>query len=76
MKAGVVEKDIKFIDYIYLMIITQYIIRSRLHSAKILKQCKIALSPYDDKRFLFPSSTHTDKRMNVDSEQILNRECM
>ena len=86
IKAGVVKKAIEFNDYIdCLQNIrtqnrTQYVIRSRLHNVETSKHCKIALSPYDKKRFLLPRSTDTlawnryrireaeDKRMYVDSE--------
>ena len=59
---------------------TQYMIRSRLHNVETVKQFKIALSPYDDKRFLLSQSTDTlawghykiqeikDVRMDVDRE--------
>lgn len=91
VKAGVVKKEIEFSDYIDCLqnvktqSRTQYVIRSRLHNVETLKQCKIALSPYDDKRFLLPDSTDTlawgdyrireleDKRMDVDREKIVTR---
>ena len=34
-------------------------IRSRLHNVETVKQSKIALSPYDDKRYLLKDSTDT-----------------
>ena len=37
----------------------QYMIRSRLHKVQTVQQTKIALSPYDDKRFLIKDSTAT-----------------
>ncbi|XP_043478219.1 uncharacterized protein LOC122508763 [Leptopilina heterotoma] len=65
VKAVVVKKDIDFDDYVYclqnvkIQSRTQYCIRSNLHNVQTLKQTKIALSPFDDKRFLLANSTDT-----------------
>ncbi|XP_043471972.1 uncharacterized protein LOC122504790 [Leptopilina heterotoma] len=65
VKAGVVKKNIDFDDYVYclrnvkIQSRTQYCIRSKLHNVQTLKQTKIALSPYDDKRYLLANSTDT-----------------
>ncbi|XP_043482540.1 uncharacterized protein LOC122511404 [Leptopilina heterotoma] len=65
VKAGVVKKNIDFDDYVYclrnikMQSRTQYSIRSNLHKVQTLKQTKIALSPYDDKRYLIEKSTDT-----------------
>ncbi|XP_051176794.1 uncharacterized protein LOC127291636 [Leptopilina boulardi] len=48
VKSSVVKKTITFDDYI-----------SKLHNVYTLKESKIALSPYDDKRFLLANSTDT-----------------
>ncbi|XP_051176668.1 uncharacterized protein LOC127291526 [Leptopilina boulardi] len=56
VKAGVVKKNIVFDDYVYclqnieIQSRIQYSIRSKLQNVQTLKQTKIALSPYDDKR--------------------------
>ncbi|XP_043468586.1 uncharacterized protein LOC122502540 [Leptopilina heterotoma] len=65
VKAEVVKKNIDFDDYVYclrnikMQSRTQYSIRSNLHKVQTLKQTKIALSPYDDKRYLIEKSTDT-----------------
>ncbi|XP_043478168.1 uncharacterized protein LOC122508718 [Leptopilina heterotoma] len=65
VKAGVVKKDINFDDYVYclqnvkIQSRTQYSIRSNLHKVQTLKQTKVALSPYDDKRLLLKNNTDT-----------------
>ncbi|XP_051159162.1 uncharacterized protein LOC127280298 [Leptopilina boulardi] len=65
VKSAVVKKTITFDDYTYclrnvkMQSRTQYCIRSKLHNVQTLKQTKIALSPYDDKRFLLSNSTDT-----------------
>ena len=38
---------------------SQYLIRSKLHKLQTVKQNKIALSPYDDKRYLQANTTDT-----------------
>ena len=86
IRAGIVDKTIGFDDYVECLkneqsqSRTQYMIRSRLHNVETVKQFKIALSPYDDKRFLLPQSTDTlawghykiqeikDVNMDVDRE--------
>ncbi|XP_051168414.1 uncharacterized protein LOC127286143 [Leptopilina boulardi] len=65
VKSAVVKKTITFDDYTYclrnikMQSRIQYCIRSKLHNVQTLKQTKIALSPYDDKRFLLSNSTDT-----------------
>ncbi|XP_043477531.1 uncharacterized protein LOC122508319 [Leptopilina heterotoma] len=65
VKYVVVKKNINFDDYVYclqnveMQRRTQYSIRSKLHKVQTLKQTKIALSPYDDKRYLLSNSTDT-----------------
>ncbi|XP_051157441.1 uncharacterized protein LOC127279246 [Leptopilina boulardi] len=65
VKAGVVKKSISFDDYVYclrnvnMQSRTQYTIRSKLHKVQTVKQTKIALSPFDDKRYLLSNSTDT-----------------
>ncbi|XP_051165698.1 uncharacterized protein LOC127284345 [Leptopilina boulardi] len=65
VKSAVVKKTITFDDYTYclrnvkMQSRTQYCIRSKLYNVQTLKQTKIALSPYDDKRFLLSNSTDT-----------------
>ena len=56
IKVSVVKKTIKFDDFVdclqnlSIKKRQQYSIRSRLHNVETIKQLKIALSPYDDKR--------------------------
>ncbi|XP_043479662.1 uncharacterized protein LOC122509562 [Leptopilina heterotoma] len=65
VKTVVVKKSISFDDYMYclknikIQTRVQYSIRSKLHNVYTLKQTKIALSPYDDKRYLLENSTDT-----------------
>ncbi|XP_051155221.1 uncharacterized protein LOC127277868 [Leptopilina boulardi] len=65
VKSAVVKKTITFDDYTYclrnvkMQSRTQYCIRSKLHNVQTLKQTKVALSPYDDKRFLLDNSSDT-----------------
>ncbi|XP_051159269.1 uncharacterized protein LOC127280359 [Leptopilina boulardi] len=65
IKAGVVKKSIHFDDYVEclrdfkIQTRTQYNIRSRLHNIETVKQVKVALNPYDDKRYLLTESTDT-----------------
>ena len=65
IRAGIVAKTIGFDNYVECLkneqsqTRTQYMIRSRLHNVETVKQFKIALSPYDDKKFLLPQSTDT-----------------
>ncbi|XP_031788876.1 uncharacterized protein LOC116417894 isoform X2 [Nasonia vitripennis] len=65
IKASVVKKTIEFNDYLdclknsCIQSREQYAIRSKLHNVETIKQRKIALSPYDDKRFLQENSTDT-----------------
>ena len=86
IRVGIIEKTIGFNDYVKCLkkeqsqSRTQYMIRSRLHNVETVKQFKIALNPYDDKRFLLPQSTGTlpwghykiqeikDVKMDVDGE--------
>ena len=89
IRAGIVDKTIGFEDYVECLkneqsqSRTQYMIKSRLHNVETVKQFKIELSPYDDKRFLLPQSTDTlawghykiqeikDVKMDVDREYIM-----
>lgn len=65
MKASVVKKCIDFNDYLvclaenFTLQKTQYLFRSRLHEIQTIRQTKLALSPYDDKRYLLAQSTDT-----------------
>ncbi|XP_043470555.1 DNA polymerase-like [Leptopilina heterotoma] len=65
VKTVVVKKSISFDDYMYclknikIQTRVQYSIRSKLDNVHTLKQTKIALSPFDDKRYLLENSTDT-----------------
>ena len=65
VKASVVKKTITFEDYqdclknLNIKKRTQYIIRSKLHQLETVRQTKIALNPYDDKRYLLPHNIET-----------------
>ncbi|KAJ8972051.1 hypothetical protein NQ317_001521 [Molorchus minor] len=65
LKTNVVRKYIQFEDYLRCLeefkeiYRTQRLIRSYLHQIYSIKQCKLALSPFDDKRFLKEGSTDT-----------------
>lgn len=58
IKKGVIKKEIEFDDYLNcllnknLKIVEQRFIRSKNHNIFSIKEKKIALNPYDDKRFL------------------------
>lgn len=65
IKASVVKTSITFDDYVdclrnfNIQKRQQYLIRSKLHNVQTIQQRKIALSPYDDKRYLIQGSTDT-----------------
>lgn len=65
VKTVVVKKTIDFNDYVECLrnsvvkYRNQYSIRSQLHKLQTIKQYKIALSPYDDKRYLLADTTDT-----------------
>ena len=65
VKTNVIARTITFDDYAqYLhreieMVRRQAYIRSKLHKVYTISESKIALSPYDDKRYIVPDSTDT-----------------
>jgi len=65
VKSNVVAKSISFDDYMRClfdeteMTRKQSCIRSKLHEVYTISETKIALSPYDDKRYILPDSTDT-----------------
>jgi hypothetical protein len=65
VKSNVVAKMITFDDYTQClreeieMTRQQSCIRSKLHEVYTMIETKIALSPYDDKRYIVPESTET-----------------
>ncbi|XP_070522390.1 uncharacterized protein [Cardiocondyla obscurior] len=65
VKSGVVARTITFDDYVrclenkIAMTRDQSCIRSKLHEVYTMSETKIALSPYDDKRYLVLNSTKT-----------------
>jgi len=65
VKSNVVARTITFDDYTRClqneieMTRTQSCIRSKLHEVYTISESKIALSPYDDKRYIVPDSTDT-----------------
>ncbi|XP_036139531.1 uncharacterized protein LOC118644648 [Monomorium pharaonis] len=65
VKSSVVARTITFDDYTRClreeieMTRRQSCIRSKLHEVYTISEKKIALSPYDDKRYLVPDSTET-----------------
>jgi len=65
VKSNVVVKSITFDDYTRCLFdeteLTrkQSCIRSKLHEVYTISETKIALSPYDDKRYILPDSTDT-----------------
>jgi len=65
VKSNVVARTITFDDYTRClrdeieMTRTQSCIRSKLHEVYMISKTKIALSPYDDKRYIVPDSTDT-----------------
>lgn len=65
VKNNVVRTTITFDDYIQClqneiaMSRAQTFIRSKLHKVYTVSERKIALSPYDDKRYIMPDSTET-----------------
>ncbi|KMQ85076.1 hypothetical protein RF55_16602 [Lasius niger] len=64
VKSNVVTRTITF-DYTQClhedieMTRQQSCIRSKLHKVYTIRETKIALSPYDDKRYIVPETTHT-----------------
>lgn len=64
-KGNVVARTITFNDYTRCLnneieiIRRQSSIRSKLHEVYTVSELKIALSPYDDKRYIIPTSTDT-----------------
>jgi len=52
----------------------QVLIRSRKHNVCTEVQKKVALSPYDDKRFIIPGSTNTLPHGHKDIQQYLEKE--
>ncbi|XP_029673716.1 uncharacterized protein LOC115241896 [Formica exsecta] len=65
VKSNVVARTITFDDYTRClrdeieMTRQQSCIRSKLHEVYTISETKIALSPYDDKRYIVPDSTDT-----------------
>ncbi|EZA56790.1 hypothetical protein X777_03211 [Ooceraea biroi] len=65
VKSNVVARKITFDDYIQClreqieMTQDQSRITSQLHNVYTVRETKIALSPYDDKRYIVPDSTNT-----------------
>ncbi|KMQ82825.1 hypothetical protein RF55_21740 [Lasius niger] len=65
VKSNVVARTITFDDYTQClhdeieMTRQQSCIRSKLHKVYTIRETKIALSPYDDKRYIVPDSTDT-----------------
>ncbi|KYN19375.1 hypothetical protein ALC57_08291 [Trachymyrmex cornetzi] len=65
VKSNVVARTITFDDYTRClneeieMTRRQSCIRSKLHEVYTISEWKIALSPYDDKRYIIPDSTKT-----------------
>ncbi|KYN11288.1 hypothetical protein ALC57_16561 [Trachymyrmex cornetzi] len=65
VKSNVVARTITFDDYTRClnqemeMTRCQSCIRSKLHEVYTISESKIALSPYDDKRYVIPDSTET-----------------
>ncbi|XP_071579389.1 uncharacterized protein [Temnothorax nylanderi] len=65
VKSNVVARTITFDDYTRClkdaieMTRQQFSIRSKLHDVNTIRETKIALSPYDDKRYIIPDSIDT-----------------
>lgn len=65
IKLSVVEKTIDFEDYLDCLFFdtpqyrNQRLFRSKRHNIQTIEQRKLALSPYDNKRFLIYDSTDT-----------------
>ena len=65
VKMPVVRKTIEFDDYVACLYDdktqyrAQYLFRAHLHQIQTVKQTKLALSPFDDERYLLPDSTDT-----------------
>ena len=65
IKGNIVARTITFDDYTRClneeieMTRRQSCIRSKLHDVYTISESKIALSPYDDKRYVVPDSTET-----------------
>ena len=65
VKGNIVARTITFDDYTRClneeieMTRRQSCIRSKLHDVYTISESKIALSPYDDKRYIVPDSTET-----------------
>jgi len=65
VKSNVVARTVMFDDYTRClqdeieMTRTQSCIRSKLHEVYTILESKIALSPYNDKRYIVPDSTDT-----------------
>ncbi|XP_051162409.1 uncharacterized protein LOC127282278 [Leptopilina boulardi] len=65
LKSNIIKKTITFNDFKQCLrenskqTRMQHLIRSRLHNVETIRQTKLALSPYDDKRCLLPNTTDT-----------------
>ncbi|XP_076672325.1 uncharacterized protein LOC143371248 [Andrena cerasifolii] len=65
VKTNVIARTITFDDYTQClqkeikMVRRQSCIRCKLHKVYTISESKIALSPYDDKRYIVPDSTDT-----------------
>ncbi|KAL6417009.1 hypothetical protein ACFW04_011090 [Cataglyphis niger] len=65
VKSNIVARTITFDDYTRClhekieMTRQQSCIRSKLHEVYTIRETKIALSPYDDKRYIVPDSTNS-----------------
>jgi len=65
IKSNVVTRTITFDDYTRClneeieMTRNQSCIKSKLHEVYTVSETKIALNPYDDKRYIMPNSTET-----------------
>lgn len=65
MKKCVLEKQITFEDYVKCLrdineiVKTQYTFQSKLHNILTIAQDKVALSPFDDKRYILENNIDT-----------------